>query len=87
MHLVMYSSTTCEPCKRIEPNVKQWCQELSIIFNVIYVDKTKVDLKTLFKLRGSPTFIMMDDNGDELSRHFGAGITKGKVIMMQMYNP
>lgn len=65
-------STTCIPCKKMEPILesigKRYSNQIDVIFHDI---KKKRDIAKQYNIRLIPTQIFLDSNGNELFRHEG----------------
>lgn len=70
--LLDLGSTTCIPCKQMEPILKELKAELAGKIDVEFADVTRRDdLATKYKVEVIPTQIFFDASGKELFRHVG----------------
>ena len=69
--LVWFSGTWCEFCERMEPFVHATANRYA--GRIVFVEKS-VDhdrgAASRYGIRGTPTFVLVDDRGDELGRFF-----------------
>ncbi|MCE4600898.1 MAG: thioredoxin domain-containing protein [Desulfurococcales archaeon] len=70
---VMFWSPTCPVCERMLPHWKilEPGEDGIGVADVGYSDAT-IQLFTMYRITGTPTFLVFDENGDTVSRHVGA---------------
>lgn len=68
MKVLKFSASWCLPCKMLSEIVSKI--ETDKIIESIDIDENG-DLATKFNVRSVPTCIIVDDDGNELSRHVG----------------
>lgn len=65
-------STSCVPCKKMQPIMKsieqRYGEQIKVIFHDVKKEKDKVDQ---YKIEMIPTQIFLDDKGKEIHRHIG----------------
>ena len=77
MELLHFTANWCNPCKAMEPIIKEFLNENpDIIYTKIDVDLNFAAAKSN-EIHSVPTFIVKDGSGEILNRHSGA-LTKDK---------
>lgn len=67
-----FTADWCGPCKQTKPIVNDLNRDQSIAgFQIIDVD-SEIDLAKRFNITSVPTFILFDENGNEINRMVGA---------------
>lgn len=80
MMIMELGATTCIPCKKMVPVLKELAKELQGKLDVQFVDVNKRgDLAEKYRIFAIPTQIFFDKNGKELFRHEGF-YPKGDII-------
>ncbi len=81
--MVDLGSTTCVPCKLMEPILKELRQEYKGRVEILFVDVFKQrDTARRFGIRAIPTQIFFDVAGKETWRH--AGFLEKKIIKQKL---
>ena len=76
---VQFSTNWCNPCKILKPLMEEISSEMSDKLNFYYMDiDDSPSTPTLFAIRGVPTLILFDKNGEILNTKVGA-TTKSNV--------
>lgn len=70
MKLLKFSANWCQPCQQLEKNLEA-LTDISIERVSIDIDESP-DLASQHKVRGIPTMIALDMQGNELGRKVGA---------------
>ena len=77
--LIQFSATWCQPCKMLKPVISELSDEMSDKLNFFYMDiDSQPNTPTRFAVRGVPTLILFDKNGQEKNQKVGA-TTKSNV--------
>lgn len=77
--IVQFSADWCSPCRTLKPIMEEISNELSDKLNFFYMDiDSSPSTPTLFAIRGVPTLIIFDKNGEQKKLHVGA-TTKSHV--------
>ena len=77
--LVQFSAAWCSPCKMLKPIIEEISNEMSDKLNFFYMDiDESPSTPTLFAIRGVPTLILFDKNGEIKNTKVGA-TTKSNV--------
>ena len=71
MKLMLFTGSWCVPCQQLKPIVKEVAEEKEIELKVVDVE-TETETTNAYMVRGVPTLIKFDDNGDEVGRVSGA---------------
>lgn len=71
MRLLKFYTKNCAPCKLLQPTLEQALKGKDIELVTIDAEKYVV-LSTEYKIRGVPTLILLDDDGNEIKRLLGA---------------
>ena len=76
---VQFSANWCNPCKILKPLMEEISNEMSDKLNFYYMDiDDSPSTPTLFSIRGVPTLILFDKNGEIINTKVGA-TTKSNV--------
>lgn len=68
--LIVFSASWCGPCKRLAPAVAELMEKYPD--NVVKYDvDVEVELREDFEITAVPTLILVDDDGQEISRKLG----------------
>ena len=71
--LVQFSATWCSPCRTLKPIIEEISNEMSDKLNFFYMDiDSSPNTPTLFGIRGVPTIILFDKNGEVKNTKVGA---------------
>ena len=71
--LVQFSASWCAPCRVLKPIMEEISEEMSDKLNFFYMDiDSSPSTPTLFAIRGVPTLILFDKNGEVKTTHVGA---------------
>ena len=77
--LVQFSASWCSPCRALKPIIEEISNEMSDKLNFFYMDiDSSPSTPTLFAIRGVPTLILFDKNGEILKTKVGT-TTKSNV--------
>ena len=76
MKLLKFSATWCGPCKMQATEFKE--NPLDIEVEEINIDTNENELISKYNVRSIPTMVLVDDEGNELSRWIG--FTKSDII-------
>ena len=77
--LIQFSATWCNPCQMLKKIISELSDEMSDKLNFFYIDiDSELNTATRFNIRGVPTLILMDKEGNEKIRKVGA-TTKANV--------
>ena len=77
--LIQFSATWCQPCKMLKPVISELSDEMSDKLNFFYMDiDSQPNTPTRFAVRGVPTLILFDKNGQVKNQKVGA-TTKSNV--------
>lgn len=79
MEFIRFHAEWCGPCKAMQPIVDKVFKDdkySSLKFKDIDVDEDDEDLTTKFKIRGVPTIVIVDDNGEVVDKMVGSGTEK-----------
>ncbi len=79
--ILYFTAEWCGPCKTVRPLMESVQSQIPIRFIDVDRDKSAVEK---YGVRNVPTAIMIDQNGNMLSRLVGTNITKDAVV--NMYN-
>lgn len=75
MRIIQISSATCGPCKMILPVARRFAEETGVPLQ--YIDIAEAPgFQQKYDIRSVPTFIKLDDEGNEIGRVIGADKTK-----------
>lgn len=81
MRLLKFKQNNCTPCKMvdkfIEEELRTQADETYILFAG---DKKADDLALKYGVMQSPTFVLVDDNGEKIDMVRGVGQTKVRAI-------
>lgn len=78
MKLMLFTGNWCVPCQQLKPIVKKVAEEKEIELKIIDVE-TETETTNAYMVRGVPTLIKFDDNGDEVGRVSGV-LSREQVI-------
>lgn len=68
--LIVFSASWCGPCKRLAPAVAELMEKYPD--NIVKYDvDVEVELREDFEITAVPTLILVDDDGQEISRKLG----------------
>lgn len=70
MKLLKFEATWCQPCKALAQNMAS-LNLSGFEYTAIDVDE-QPEMATKHKVRGVPTLIILDDDGNEVARRTGA---------------
>jgi len=70
MKLVDYYADWCGPCQMMKPIVEEVVSELGVILEKVNVDENP-DRAAKANVMSIPTFVIEDDNGNEVDRKIG----------------
>ena len=71
--IVQFSADWCSPCRTLKPIMEEISNEMSDKLNFFYMDiDSSPSTPTLFAIRGVPTLILFDKNGEVKTTHVGA---------------
>ena len=77
--IVQFSADWCSPCKTLKPIMEEISKEMSDKLNFFYMDiDSSPNVPTLFTIRGVPTLIIFDKNGEQKNLKVGFS-TKSNV--------
>ena len=77
--IVQFSAEWCSPCKTLKPIMEEISNEMSDKLNFFYMDiDSSPSTPTLFTIRGVPTLIIFDKNGEQKNIKVGS-TTKSNV--------
>ena len=77
---VQFSATWCAPCRTLKPLMEEISDEMSEKLNFYYMDiDSSPSTPVLFGIRGVPTLIIFDKNGEVANQKVGA-TTKENVL-------
>lgn len=81
-YLHKFSACWCQPCRMLSSNLKKIDLE-SLGISLVEWDVDLIDRQRLaeLKIRGVPTLIVMDADGNELARKTGA-LTTDEITML-----
>ena len=68
MKVLKFEATWCAPCKMLKEVISNI--ETDVVIESIDID-TNSDLAAQYNIRSVPTCIIVDDEGNEVSRHIG----------------
>ncbi len=82
--LVWFSATWCQVCERMEPFVLQTASGFSerMVFVEKSVDHDRSAARR-FGVQGTPTFVMLDARGDQITRFFFQGDASGLAEVIE----
>ena len=64
--IVQFSADWCSPCRTLKPIMEEISNEMSDKLNFFYMDiDSSPSTPTLFAIRGVPTLIIFDQNGEQ----------------------
>ena len=78
MKLILFTGSWCIPCQQMKPLVKEIAEQYGCNLELVDVEY-QADKANRMMVRGVPTLIKFDDNGDEVGRVSGA-MGKDQVI-------
>ena len=70
MKLLVFSSTTCGPCRMMAPIIEAVTKELGVEYTKIMNHERPHDF-VQFEVKAVPTLIVVDDDGNEIRRKTG----------------
>jgi len=71
--IIQFSATWCAPCRALKPIMEDISNEMSDKLNFFYMDiDSSPSTPTLFAIRGVPTLILLDKNGEVKSTKVGS---------------
>ena len=71
--IVQFSADWCSPCRTLKPIMEEISNEMSDKLNFFYMDiDSAPSTPTLFGIRGVPTLIFFDKNGEQGKVKVGA---------------
>ena len=70
IRILIFTSRTCGPCKKIKPEIKEWCKETGVVWDELDVEVNS-DVARLNMVRSVPT-IIVEKNGQEVDRVVGS---------------
>ena len=71
-YLKQYSATWCSPCRQLSATLEQLnFPENDIDLEKIDIDELEKEQLRVLGIRGVPTMVLYDEDGDELSRQNG----------------
>ena len=77
--IVQFSADWCSPCRTLKPIMEEISNEMSDKLNFFYMDiDSSPSTPTLFAIRGVPTLIIFDKNGEQKNLKVG-NTTKSNV--------
>ena len=77
--IVQFSAEWCSPCRTLKPIMEEISNEMSDKLNFFYMDiDSSPSTPTLFAIRGVPTLIIFDKNGEQKNLKVGV-TTKSNV--------
>ncbi len=77
--IVQFSADWCSPCRTLKPIMEEISNEMSDKLNFFYMDiDSSPNVPTLFTIRGVPTLIIFDKNGEQKNLKVGFS-TKSNV--------
>ena len=77
--LVQFSASWCAPCRTLKPIIEEISNEMSSKLNFFYMDiDESPSTPTLFAIRGVPTLIIFDKNGEQKNVKVGT-TTKSNI--------
>lgn len=72
MKLLKFHAPWCGPCKAFAPTIEKVSAEMNLEVEDVNVDGGVTEERvTEFRVMGVPTVVLLDDDGDELSRITG----------------
>lgn len=66
--IIMFSGNFCHPCKIAYPIIKNYCYEHNITFNYKLVEECEEDILNKYDINGVPTFILIDDENNQIKK-------------------
>lgn len=72
MKLLKYEAPWCQPCKAIEPMVTKVVNDLCLKYEKISIEDMSDEKQKEINLKSVPTFVIINDNGKEISRKVGS---------------
>lgn len=66
--LLCFTAEWCGPCQGMKPTIEKLDQERVVRYDI---DKD-VEMRTKYEVRMVPTFVLVDENGNELDRQTGS---------------
>ena len=71
--IIQFSADWCNPCRILKPIMEEISNEMSDKLNFFYMDiDSSPSTPTQFAIRGVPTLIIFDENGEQKNLKVGA---------------
>lgn len=71
MTLLDFYADWCQPCKMMEPIIEKFKEENPNIIVEKVNTEEQIDLAVSYNINVLPTFVLLDDNNEEVKRHLG----------------
>ena len=76
MKVLKFEASWCSPCKMLKEVIKNI--ETDVVIESVDIDENQ-DLALKYNIRSVPTCVIVDDEGNEVSRHIGM-MSKDKFL-------
>lgn len=70
MKLLKFEASWCQPCKMMSKVIQETRHDVTVPIEAIDIDENQ-EMAVKYGIRGVPTMVLVDDNGQEVKRNVG----------------
>ncbi|PGU82111.1 MULTISPECIES: thioredoxin family protein [Bacillus] len=83
LKLIKFKQDSCTPCKMLDEQLEKLGVQVDEVRNLTTGDDETFMLAGEFGIEKTPVLLLLDDNGNEIDRHKGVGMTGVSRVLSQ----